>query len=122
MMTGAADGSIIPIIITAHITNSPNRSAAPQARTVMPARAMAACIRASAVIAFMAADSRSREARQAQSRRRARSTADRAESAAQLMISDSSDVKTHTLPQTPSAMSTVHASPEHEQGSEHSEE
>ena len=59
-MTGAADGSIMPTIITAHMTNSASQSDAPHARRFMPAMPMAACIRASATMAFMAAASRVR--------------------------------------------------------------
>jgi len=58
MITGAADGNIIPTIITAHIANSPSQSAAPHALMFMCATPIVARICAS--MAFMAADSRSR--------------------------------------------------------------
>jgi len=59
-MTGAADGSIIPTIITAHIANSANQSETPHVRMVIAVIPIAACTRASAVMAVIAADSRSR--------------------------------------------------------------
>ena len=54
-MTGAADGSIMPAIITAHMTNSASQSAAPQA--CMSAMPIAACILASMAIDCMLAAS-----------------------------------------------------------------